>query len=131
MKKSLKKNNNGCSDICYDVYNDRTCLRKKRHLKFLSRKMQLFILLKLWKIADATIRMNVLPTLEKEKVAVRSSNTKVATVKIKDNAIWATPKKAGTTTITVKTGQETYKCTFTVYKYVKSCFFCNGGEDHN
>ena len=54
----------------------------------------------------------------KRKVAVRSSNTKVATVKIKDNAIWATPKKAGTTTITVKTGQETYKCTFTVYKYV-------------
>ena len=42
----------------------------------------------------------------KRKVAVRSSNTKVATVKIKDNAIWATPK------------QETYKCTFTVYKYV-------------
>jgi len=30
--------------------------------------MQLFILLKLWKIADATIRMNVLPTLEKEKL---------------------------------------------------------------
>ena len=54
----------------------------------------------------------------KRKVVVESSNTKVATVKIKDNAIWATPKKAGTTTITVKTGQETYKCTFTVYKYV-------------
>ena len=26
--------------------------------------------------------------------------------------------KAGTTTITVKTERETYKCTFTVYKYV-------------
>ena len=49
---------------------------------------------------------------------MESSNTKVATVKIKDNAIWATPQKAGTTTITVKTERETYKCTFTVYKYV-------------
>ena len=39
-------------------------------------------------------------------------------VKIKDNVIWATPQKAGTTTITVKTERETYKCTFTVYKYV-------------
>ena len=29
----------------------------------------------------------------KRKVAVRSSNTKVATVKIKDNVIWATPQK--------------------------------------
>ena len=54
----------------------------------------------------------------KRKVVVESSNTKVATVKIKDNAIWATPQKAGTTTITVKTERETYKCTFTVYKYV-------------
>ena len=54
----------------------------------------------------------------KRKVDVDSSNTKVATVKIKDNAIWATPQKAGTTTITVKTERETYKCTFTVYKYV-------------
>ena len=53
----------------------------------------------------------------KRKVVVESSNTKVATVKIKDNAIWATPQKAGTTTITVKTERETYKCTFTVYKY--------------
>lgn len=50
----------------------------------------------------------------KRKVVVESSNTKVATVKIKDNAIWATPQKAGTTTITVKTERETYKCTFTV-----------------
>ena len=50
----------------------------------------------------------------KRKVVVESSNTKVATVKIKDNVIWATPQKAGTTTIT----GETYKCTFTVYKYV-------------
>ena len=39
----------------------------KEVFKFL-RQMQLFILLKLWKIADATIRMNVLPTLEKEKL---------------------------------------------------------------
>lgn len=29
MKKSLKKNNNGCADICYDVCNDRACLRKR------------------------------------------------------------------------------------------------------
>ena len=32
--------------------------------------------------------------IEKKKVVVESSNTKAATVKIKDNAIWATPQKS-------------------------------------
>ena len=66
----------------------------------------------------AIVKTTVSPAGVYAPVKFSSSNTKVATVKIKDNAIWATPQKAGTTTITVKTERETYKCTFTVYKYV-------------
>ena len=62
------------------------------------------------------------PAYAKEAFKILKTNATIYSSKtmekIKDNAIWATPQKAGTTTITVKTERETYKCTFTVYKYV-------------
>ena len=55
-----------------------------------------------------------------KKVTVKSSNKKVATVKVnkKYGIIFVTPKKTGKTTITVKDGKKTYKCAYTVHKYV-------------
>ena len=86
MKKVTKKNNNGCSDICYDVCNDRSFTQKEA-----------FKILK----TNATIYSS--KTMENRRCATtdeliayigkrkRIHNTKVATVKIKDNGY--APKK--------------------------------------
>ena len=62
--------------------------------------------------------VNYLAEVGDQKVTVKSSNKNVATVKVKYGVIWVTPKKAVKTTITVKAGKKTYKCAYTVYKYV-------------
>ena len=62
--------------------------------------------------------MYYLAEVGKRKVPVKSSNKKVATVKIRKGIIWVTPKKPGKTTIFVKDGKKTYRCVYTVYKYV-------------
>lgn len=54
---------------------------------------------------------------EGEKVSAKSSNTKVATVKVQAGLIILTPKKAGKTTITVKADGNSTKRTYTIYKY--------------
>lgn len=56
--------------------------------------------------------------IENAKVSVKSSNPKVATVKVKSKNIVVTAKKTGKATITVKKGSKNYRCKVTVSKYV-------------
>ena len=51
------------------------------------------------------------------KATVKSSNTKIATVKIKKGVIWVHAKKPGKVTITTKIGKKTYKTKLTILKY--------------
>lgn len=55
--------------------------------------------------------------LGKGKVSVKSSNPKVATVKVKSKNIVVTAKKTGKVTITIKKGSKNYRCKVTVSKY--------------
>lgn len=52
-----------------------------------------------------------------KKATAKSSNSKVATVKVKNGSIVATAKRAGKTKITVKQGSKSYTCEMTVAKY--------------
>ena len=52
-----------------------------------------------------------------KKATVKSSNSKVASVEAYEGYIIETAKKAGKTTISVKTDNKTYKCALTVSKY--------------
>lgn len=55
--------------------------------------------------------------IENAKVSVKSSNPKVATVKVKSKNIVVTAKKTGKVTITIKKGSKNYRCKVTVSKY--------------
>ena len=55
--------------------------------------------------------------IENAKVSVKSSNPKVATVKVKSKNIVVTAKKTGKATITIKKGSKNYRCKVTVSKY--------------
>ena len=52
------------------------------------------------------------------KATAKSSNTKIATVKIKKGVIWVHAKKQGKVTITTKVGKKTYKTRLTFLNYV-------------
>ena len=53
----------------------------------------------------------------KAKATVKSSNTKIATVKVKKGVIWVHAKKPGKVTIITKIGKKTYKTKLTILKY--------------
>ena len=56
-------------------------------------------------------------SIGKAKATVKSSNTKIATVKVKKGVIWVHAKKPGKVTITTKIRKKTYKTKLTILKY--------------
>lgn len=80
-------------------------------------------------VDDRGVLSYYLADVGKRKVTVRSSNKKVATVRVKYGAIFVAPKKVGKTTITVKNGKKTYRCVFTVHKYVNPISKLKIGKD--